>query len=71
MHTAEAHDELLRSIAEGVHLKLMGTELIHKLGKASLPDGLDLEEVKALARAVSDAICAGRLGYSVIIAHKT
>ncbi|MFQ5406821.1 MAG: methyltransferase domain-containing protein, partial [Anaerolineales bacterium] len=66
----ERHDEVLDTIAEDVHLKLMGAEILQKLGKATLPPGLELEEVKALARSASAAIRAGNLGYAVILAHK-
>ncbi len=67
----ENHTAALRSVVEDAHLKLMGTEILQKLGKIALPVGIDLEEAKALARSASEAVRDGTLAYALILASKS
>ncbi len=67
----ENHTAALRAVVEDAHLKLMETEILQKLGKIALPVGVDLEEVKALARTASEAVRDGTLGYALILASKS
>ena len=70
VETTENHTAALRAIVEDAHLKLMGAEILQKLGKLALPLGVDLEEAKALARIASEAVRDGTLGYVLIVADK-
>lgn len=65
----EPHDEALGEMVRGVHLKLLGAEVMAKLGKLSLP-GVDFERARALARAAAEAIQAGQLGYALVVARR-
>lgn len=71
VETTENHTAALRAVVEDAHLKLMGTEILQKLGKIALPVGVDLEEAKALARTASVAVRDGTLGYVMIVARKS
>ena len=61
----EPHDEALLEMVRDIQGKLLGAELMVKLKKLDLP-GADFEQAKALARAATDAIRAGILGYALI-----
>jgi ubiquinone/menaquinone biosynthesis C-methylase UbiE len=61
----EAHDEALAEMVRDIQGKLLGAELMAKLKKLDL-EGVDFGQAKALARAASDAVRAGTLGYAVI-----
>lgn len=61
----EARDEALRELVREVRGKLLGAELLSKLGKLALPVG-DLSRAKELAKAAVVAIDAGQLGYTLV-----
>jgi len=65
----EPHDEALGEMVTSIRGKLLGTELLLKLGKLSLPE-VDLDEAKVMARAAEKAVRARQLGYALIVAHK-
>ncbi|HSH79970.1 MAG TPA: methyltransferase domain-containing protein, partial [Herpetosiphonaceae bacterium] len=65
----EPHDEALGEMVRDVRAKLLGAELMAKLGKITLPVG-DLSEAKDVARAAAQAISEGNLGYSLILARR-
>jgi hypothetical protein len=50
--------------------KLLGTELLVKLNKITLPGEVDLEQAKTLAKAAATAIQARRFGYAMLTAAK-
>jgi arsenite methyltransferase len=63
----EPHDEALARMARDIQGRLMGIELMVNLKKLDLP-GIDLPQAKQLARAASEAIRNGLLGYSILTA---
>jgi arsenite methyltransferase len=65
--TIEAHNEALAEMARDVQGRLLGIEIMARLKKLDLP-GADFEQAKRLARAASNAIREGLLGYSLIAA---
>ena len=68
---AEAHDEALAELVRYVRGRLLGADLLIKLQRLELPGALvDLEQAKALARHAAEAVRAGTLGYSLIIAAR-
>jgi ubiquinone/menaquinone biosynthesis C-methylase UbiE len=67
--SVEAHDQALLELVRDIQGKLLGAELMVKLKKLDLP-GADFEQAKTLARAATDAIRAGILGYALITAGK-
>lgn len=66
----EEHDEALRELVQQVHAKLLGAELLVRLGKADLPASLDFAQARAFVKAARGALQAGRFGYLVIQAQK-
>jgi arsenite methyltransferase len=67
--TVEAHDEALRDLVREIRGKLLGAELLARLGKVDLPVG-DLEQAKALAKAAVAAVDAGLVGYRLLWAQR-
>lgn len=65
----EAHDEALTEMVTTVRAKLLGAELLIKLGKMSL-SGVDIDEAKSMARVAEMAVRRGQLGYTLITARK-
>jgi ubiquinone/menaquinone biosynthesis C-methylase UbiE len=65
----DPHDEALGELVRQIRGKLLGAELLAKLGKLRLPVG-DFEQAKKLARAAATAIDRGRLGYSLLVARR-
>lgn len=63
----EPHDEALGQMVRDVRAKLLGVELMSKIGKMTLPVG-DLGQAKQTARAAEAAMEQGRLGYALLIA---
>jgi ubiquinone/menaquinone biosynthesis C-methylase UbiE len=61
----EVHDAALIELVRDIKGRLLAIELAGKLGKLDL-EGVDLEQVKSLARAALDAIRTKRLGYALI-----
>jgi ubiquinone/menaquinone biosynthesis C-methylase UbiE len=66
----EAHDEALHEMVQQIRAKLLGVELLVRLKKLDLPDALDFEQAKALAKVAASAIQMNKFGYVVIIASK-
>jgi arsenite methyltransferase len=66
----EAHDEALLEMVQQIRKKLFGAELLVRFKKIDLPDSIDFEQAKALARAASTAIQMQKFGYVLILAHK-
>jgi arsenite methyltransferase len=69
MRHVEAHDEALATLVRRIHLKLLGLEVLAKLGKVRLPPA-EIERAKALAKAAATAVADGRLGYSLLVAER-
>lgn len=67
--TVEVHDEALVEKVGAIRQKLLGADLLVRLGSLSLP-GLDLRRGTALAQAAVQAIRDGRLGYALMTAAK-
>ena len=66
----EQHDEALSGMVRNIQAKLLGTELLVKLNKITLPGEINLEQAKMMAKAAATAIQARRFGYAVITAMK-
>jgi arsenite methyltransferase len=66
---AERHDEALTSMVDDIRGRLLGADLLVKLGKVALP-GADLEQASLMARSAATAVREGRLGYVLITAVK-
>jgi arsenite methyltransferase len=67
----EAHDEALHEMVQQIRGKLLGAELLMRLGKLDLPASLDFGQAKVLAKAASAAIEMNKFGYVVIRASRT
>ena len=65
----ERHDEALASIINDIRGRLLGADLLAKLGKVALP-GANLEQATAMARSAAAAVREGRLGYALVTAVK-
>jgi len=65
----EPHDQALAELVRQVRGRLIGADILTKLDVLALP-GVDLEDAKMLARHAAEAVQAGTLGYSLIIATK-
>jgi len=66
----EPHDYALSNMVRDIQTKLLGTELLVKLKKINLPDNIDFEQAKKLAKTAAAAIKAQQFGYAVITAIK-
>jgi SAM-dependent methyltransferase len=67
--TTEVHDDVLAEMVRDVQSRLLGLEIATGLGKLQIP-GLDLAEVKRLAKAAANAVRQSALGYAILIARK-
>jgi arsenite methyltransferase len=67
----EAHDEALHEMVQQIRGKLLGTELLVKLKKLTLPASLDFEQARTVAKAATTAIQMNKFGYVVIIAKQS
>ncbi len=67
----EQHDEALSGLVRDIQGKLLGTELLVKLKKITLPGEIDVEQAKTMAKAVATAIQARQFGYAVVTATKS
>jgi arsenite methyltransferase len=67
----EEHDDELSDMVRDIQGKLLGTELLVKLKKITLPDEIDVEQAKTMAKAAATAIQARQFGYAVITATKS
>jgi len=67
--TVEEHPESLRDLVREIRGKLIGAEVLAKLGKLPIPTA-DFRQAKELAKAASAAVEEGRFGYSLLIARR-
>lgn len=65
----EDHQRLLRSLVQKVRTKLLGLEVLTRLGKLSWSEGM-LQEAKALAHSAATAIENGLLSYDLFTGVK-
>lgn len=65
----ELHDEALAQLVLDVRRKLLGAQLLARLGVLQLPEA-DFERAKDVAWAAVDAIRAGTLGYALMTARR-
>jgi hypothetical protein len=49
--------------------RLLAAEIMTRIRQLELPDGVDFETAKRVARSAAAAVFAGSLGYTLIIAH--
>lgn len=66
----EAHNEALHEMVQQIRGKLLGTELLVRLKKLTLPTSLDFDQAKTLAKAATSAIQMNKFGYVIITASK-
>jgi arsenite methyltransferase len=69
VQTVEPHDDALAALVRSVRLRLLGAEVLAKLGKAQI-SARDIERAKAVAKAAAMAVGDGRLGYSLLVAER-
>ena len=67
--TVEPHDEALLDLVKSIRQKLLGAELLVKLGALKL-SGVHFEQAKIMAKSAAEAIRDGQLGYTLLIASK-
>lgn len=67
-HT-EAHDEALTEMVRTIQGKLLSAELLVKLKQVELPQTINFEQAKRLARSAAAAIRGGQFGYALIVAR--
>jgi arsenite methyltransferase len=65
----ESHDIALLDMVKAVQAKLLGAELLVKLKKIEVA-GADFEQARRMARAATEAINQGQLGYGVLVGVK-
>ncbi len=65
----ESHDDALASLASRVRFKLLGLEVMARLGKAPVPLA-DVLEAKRLTKLATASIRDGTLGYAVITGRR-
>src|SRR5260370_4678727 len=63
----EQHDEALTGMVRAIQAKLLGTELLVKLNKITLPGEIDVEQAKTMAKMAATATHARQFGYSIIV----
>lgn len=66
----ELHNNALGDMVRSAQGKLLGLEIMLKLGKLELPAGIDFDQAKAIARAAGQAARDGRLGYALLVGWK-
>lgn len=66
----EPHNAALSDMVRGAQGKLLGLEIMIKLGKLHLPAGIDFIQAKSIAKAAGQAVREGKLGYALMIGHK-
>ncbi len=67
----EEHDEALFDLVRDIQGKLLGMELLVQLNKITLPDEINVEQAKTMAKAAAAAIQARQFGYAIVIATKS
>jgi arsenite methyltransferase len=66
----EEHNDALSHMVRDIQAKLLGTELLVKLKKINLPDTIDFEQGKKMAKNAAAAINEQKFGYAIITATK-
>jgi ubiquinone/menaquinone biosynthesis C-methylase UbiE len=66
----EAHTEALVELVDQVRGRLLVAEIMTRIQHMQLPGGVDLKQAKHVARSAADAVSAGILGYTLIIAGR-
>lgn len=66
----EPHNAALNEMIHTIRARLLGAELMMRLKKLDLP-GADFDQARTLARAASEAVRRGQLGYALIVGTKT
>lgn len=66
----EQYDDALTDMVRDIQAKLLGTELLVKLNKITLPGEINIEQAKTMAKAATIAIQARQFGYAVVTATK-
>ncbi|GAC1630673.1 MAG: hypothetical protein NVS4B2_14000 [Chloroflexota bacterium] len=65
----EHHDEALHQLVNDIRVRLLGMELLVKIGNTNLPF-IDFEQAGAMAKVASQAVRSGQLGYSLMTATR-
>jgi len=63
-------NDTLAELVHDIQGKLLGVELLARLKQIELPDTIDFEQARALAKSAAAAIQSGLFGYAVIIASR-
>ncbi len=66
----EEQNGALRELVRQVQAKLMGAELMVKLGQLDLPH-VDFDQARQLARHTAATVRAGKLGYALFVGTKS
>ena len=65
----ENHDEALSQLVNDVRARLLGLEVLVKIGNTD-PPFIDFEGAKVMAKVAQDAVRTGQLGYSLMTATR-
>src|SRR6266852_5137366 len=66
----EEHDEALFDLVRDMQGKLIGMDLLVQINKITLPDEINVEQAKTMAKAAAAAIQARQFGYAIIVATR-
>ena len=66
----EPHNQALNEMVRVAQGRLLGLEIMIKLGKLDLPAGIDFAEAKRIARATTQAVREDKLGYALLVGTK-
>jgi ubiquinone/menaquinone biosynthesis C-methylase UbiE len=66
----EPHNAALAELVRNIRTRLLGAELLVKLKKLDLPQGIDFEQAKSLAYHATAAVQQGKLGYVIVVGTK-
>jgi ubiquinone/menaquinone biosynthesis C-methylase UbiE len=66
----EPHNEALAQLVGQVRGRLLAAEIMSRIQQTELPGGVDLKQAKQVARSAAEAVTAGTLGYTLIIARR-
>ncbi len=66
MDRIEMHTEALTSMVRNARARLLGAEMIMKVGKLEIP-GVDIGQAQIVAISAADAIEEGTLGYGLLV----
>lgn len=66
----EPHNAVLAELVRNIRTRLLGAEMLLKLKKVDLPESIDFEQAKSLARHATAAVQQGKLGYVIVVGTK-